>query len=114
MRKFAGTMRTLRSIFKKIVLLLICMLPLLSYSQEQTSKDKSPATSKAQRKKAKQKWKEQRKIEKQSKKAVKEHHKRLQTKETRKKMKRERRKGEKMRGNKREFFLIRWFKFRKK
>lgn len=94
----------------KIILLLICLLPLASFTQEAAPKDKAPATSKAHKKAAKQKWKEQRKLEKDQKKAVKQHHKRIQTKETRKNMHKEKRKGEKMRANKKEFFLIRWFK----
>ena len=43
---------------------------------------------------------------------VKDHHKKIQTKQTRKTMRKEKRKGEKARQNKREFFLIRWFKYR--
>jgi hypothetical protein len=42
----------------------------------------------------------------QQKKAVKQHHKRIQTKETRKRMKREKRKSEQLRKNKKEFFEI--------
>jgi hypothetical protein len=95
-----------------LTLLLIALLPLQALPQEQT-KDKAPATSRAQKKAAKKKWKEQRKMEKEHKKAVKQHHKRLQTKKTRKEMRKERRKGEKMRQNKREFFLVRWFKNRR-
>ena len=102
----------MRTISKKLFFLFICFLPLVSLSQE-APKDKAPATSRAQRKAAKQKWKEQRKIDMQQKKAVKQHHKRIQTKKTRKEMRKERKKGDKLRANKREFFLIRWFKFRK-
>ena len=100
-------------LYKKIVLLLLCLFPLIGIAQEKApAKDKAPASSRIQRKTAKKKWKEQRKNEMAQKKAVKQHHKRLQTKETRKRMKRERKKGEKMRTNKREFFLIRWFRNR--
>lgn len=100
----------MKSLFKYILVLSLCILPTVSLSQEAQSKDKAPATTKAQRKKAKEKWKEQRKIERDQKKTVKEHHKRLQTKETRKSMRKQKRKSEKLRANKREFFLIRWFK----
>ena len=48
----------------------------------------------------------------QHKKDVKAHHKRLQTKKTRKEMRKEKRKSEKLKTNKREFFLIRWFKYK--
>jgi hypothetical protein len=101
----------MRSILRLFILLFICALPIGTIAQEKT-KDKAPATSRVQKKAAKKKWKEHRKQEMQQKKAVKEHHKRLQTKQTRKGMRREKRKSEKLRGNKREFFLIRWFKYK--
>lgn len=100
----------MRFIYKKIIFLLLLAVPFITVAQEKQSKDKAPATTRMQRKAAKKKWKEQRKLERDQKKAVKQHHKRLQTKETRKRMKQERKKGEKMRANKREFFLVRWFK----
>jgi hypothetical protein len=102
----------MKPFFKKIILLIIICLPFVVSAQEKAVKDKAPATSRAQRQAAKKKWKEQRKMEMEQKKAVKEHHKRLQTKKTRRMMKREKRKSEKLRANKREFFLIRWFKSR--
>lgn len=92
--------------------LLLCFLPLALQAQDKpAAKDtKAPATSRVQRKAAKKKWKEQRKVEMEQKKAVKQHHKRLQTKETRKRMRREKKKSDHLRSNKREFFLIRWFR----
>jgi hypothetical protein len=99
----------MKPIYKKIILLILFCLPVLVNAQE-AAKDKAPATSRAQRQAAKKKWKEQRKMEMEQKKAVKQHHKRLQTKQTRKMMKREKRKSEKLRANKREFFLFRWFR----
>jgi hypothetical protein len=99
----------MKNIKKYLFFLLVCLIPMAAVAQEQT-KDKAPATSRAHKKAAKAKWKEDRRIEKANKKAVKEHHKRLQTKETRKRMKQEHRKGEKMRANKKEFFLVRWIK----
>lgn len=101
----------MKSLSGKILLLFICLLPLSAISQE-APKDKAPATSRVQRKAAKKKWKEQRKMEMEQKKAVKQHHKRIQTKETRKRMRKEKKKSDKMRANKREFFLVRWFKSR--
>jgi hypothetical protein len=44
------------------------------------------------------------------KKSVKEHHKRLQTKETRKRMKREKRKSERLRAGKKESFFEKMFR----
>jgi hypothetical protein len=93
---------------------MIFLVPLMMHGQEQKpTQDKAPASSRAQRKVAKQKWKEQRKVDMEEKKAVKEHHKRLQTKQTRKRMKQEKKKGDKMRANKKEFFLVRWFKYKR-
>lgn len=104
----------MNSLFRKIILLLIILAPVSVLAQEQKSeKDKAPASTHAQRKAAKKKWKEQRKMEMQEKKAIKEHHKRLQTKETRKRMRKEKSKGNKMRANKKEFFLVRWFKYKR-
>lgn len=100
----------MRPLYRKLLFLLICLMPLSFVAQEAAPKDKAPATSKAKKKAMKKKWKEQRKIEKAEKKAVKAHHKRIQDKETRKRMKKERRKGDKMRANKKEFFLFRWIK----
>jgi hypothetical protein len=104
-----------KSFFRKLILLLICLAPLMTYAQEQKpAAEKSPATTRAQRKKLKKKWKEDRRIERDEKKAVKDHHKRLQTKETRKRMKAERRKGDKLRANKKEPWIVRKFKYKRK
>lgn len=104
----------MKTFFRKIIVLLICLLPLAVIAQDAAPKtDKTPATSRAQRKKAKQKWKEDRKIESGQAKAVKEHHKKLQTKKTNKSMLREKRKSDRLRANKKDFFLVRWFKYKK-
>jgi len=100
--------------FRKIILLLICLGPTIVFAQDgppSKEKDKAPASSRAQRKKAKQKWKEDRAIERGQAKAVKEHHEQLQTKKTNKRMLKEKRKSERLRSNKKEFFLVRWFKY---
>jgi uncharacterized protein YlxW (UPF0749 family) len=101
----------MKKIYKILLFILICLLPAVAISQEKT-KDKPPPTSRFKQKAAKKKWKEQRKLERQQAKAVKDHHKRIQTKKTRKEMRKTRKKGDKARGNKREFFLVRWFKYR--
>ncbi len=104
----------MNTILRKIILFLICLMPFFVIAQEQKSeKNKAPASTRAQRKSAKHKWKEGRKIEKEQKKAIKEHHKRIQTKETRKTMRKQKRKGERMRANKKESFLVRWFKYKR-
>ncbi len=101
----------MRLFYRILAFTFIFFLPLVVSAQEQT-KDKAPATSRVQKKAAKKKWKERRKMEKEHAKSVKKHHKRLQTKQTRKTMRKEKKKGDKMRANKREFFLVRWFKNR--
>ncbi|MCW3103645.1 MAG: hypothetical protein JWO09_2085 [Bacteroidetes bacterium] len=100
----------MKSLSRKLILIFICLLPLGLAAQEAPAKEKAPATSRVQKKAAKKKWKEQRKMEMDQKKAVKQHHKRIQTKETRKRMKQEKRRSDKLRANKREFFLVRWFR----
>lgn len=90
-------MRLFRYIF---FFVLLFSLPETVFSQEAAPKNESPATTRAKKKKAKKKWKEQRKIEMEQKKAVKQHHKRIQTKETRKRMKAEKKKSDKLRRNK--------------
>ncbi|MES2590302.1 MAG: hypothetical protein V4608_00365 [Bacteroidota bacterium] len=102
----------MNKIFRRIILVFICLLPFILNAQEAQPKgEKAPATSRAQRKKAKQKWKDSRKIEKEQRKAVKDHHKRLQSKETRKRMRREKRKSERLKMNKKEPKIVRLFKY---
>lgn len=57
---------------------------------------------------------ERRKIERLEKKRIKKHHKQLQDKKTYKRMKKNFRKAKMYNENKREFFLIRWFKYKRK
>ncbi|MGZ4034053.1 MAG: hypothetical protein ACXVPU_16195 [Bacteroidia bacterium] len=89
----------------------ILLMPLSALAQD-NAKEKVPASSRAQRKIAKEKWKQQRKDDRDHKKMVKDHHKQIQTKQTRRSMRKEKRKSDKLRSNKREFFLVRWFRFR--
>ncbi len=98
--------------FRFCTLFLIYLFPLSMVAQEK-AKDLAPATTRAQRKAAQKKWKQFRNDERDQKKAVREYHKRIQTKQTIKMMRQERQKGEKMRINKREFILVRWIKSRK-
>jgi|JI8StandDraft_1071087.scaffolds.fasta_scaffold318017_1 uncharacterized membrane protein len=56
---------------------------------------------------------EKRKMEKAERKAIKKYHKRLQTKKVRKRMKSSRKSAARYNDNKRDFFLVRWFKKRK-
>lgn len=57
---------------------------------------------------------EKRKMGKLEKKMIKKHHKKLQDKKTYKKMKKSKKKAQMYNENKREFFLKRWFKNKKK
>ncbi|GIV28507.1 MAG: hypothetical protein KatS3mg027_2321 [Bacteroidia bacterium] len=57
---------------------------------------------------------EKRKIERMEKKRIKKHHKQLQDKKTYKRMKKTLKKAKMYNENKREFFLIRWFKYKRK
>jgi hypothetical protein len=101
----------MRTIFRKTILLFICLMPIIGAAQEaKPASAGAPIANRAQRKKAKKKWKEDRIIERDNKKAIKDHHKRIQTKKTLKAMKKEKKKGDKMRSNKKENFFIRIFK----
>ena len=103
----------MRTFFRKIILLLICLSPFIAAAQEAKpakDKNKAPASSRLQRKKAKQKWKEDRIIERGQKKAISEHDKKIQTKKTLKRMRQQKRKSDKLRENKKENSFVKWFK----
>ncbi len=88
-------------------------MPMIAIAQEEKSNsaaNATPAAKRAQRKKAKAKWKEQRILEHETKKAVKQHHKKLQTKKTLKEMKREKKKSDKLRENKKKNFFAKMFR----
>jgi len=53
---------------------------------------------------------EKRKLERAEQKAIKKHHKRIQTKKVRKRMKASRKKSKRYNNNEREFFLTRWLR----
>jgi len=90
------------------------MLPLMVVAQEKKKEEsKGAVSSSMQRRAARQKWKGNRKLERAQKKAVEAHHKRLQSKKTLKAMKQEKKKSDRLRENKREFFMIRWFRNRR-
>ena len=77
----------MKAVFKKIILLFICLLPLSMVAQDTKPENKGAVSSKVQRKAARQKWKDQRSLERTQKKSVEAHHKRLQSKQTLKRMK---------------------------
>lgn len=86
-------------IFKRIIILLICILPLLSFSQESASKKK--------RKLAQQTAQKDAEALKLYQKSVKRQHK-IQGKDTRKRMKQSLKKSNNLSKNKKTFFLKRW------
>lgn len=61
-------------------------------------------------KRIRQEKRDKRKLEKAEQKAIKKHHKRIQTKKVRKRMKASRKKSKRINNNEREFFLTRWFR----
>ncbi len=101
-----------RKYIKKIILLLICLLPLGMVAQETKPENKGAVSSHAQRRAARQKWKDQRNQERAEKKAISNHAKRLQSKQTLKRMKEEKKKSERLRNNKKESFFVRLFKYK--
>lgn len=103
----------------KIFFLLCLFLPAYALPQEkkpdgstteEKGKKRDVETARMKRKRAKKEWKEKRKEERKEIKAVRAHHKKLQTKETRKRMKKNNRKANRINQNKKQFFLIRLFK----
>ena len=98
----------------KIILFLLFVFSVPVFSQtggdSGAEKKNDVANAKAKRKKNKTEWKAKHKTERADKKAVKAHEKRLQTKNTRKRMRQDRHKAAMHNQNKREFFLVRWFK----
>ncbi len=101
-----------RAFIKKIILLLICLLPVTMIAQEKKPENKGAISSHAQRRAARQKWKDQRRQERAEKKAISDHAKRLQSKQTLKRMKQEKKKSDRLRNNKKESFFVRLFKYK--
>jgi hypothetical protein len=103
--------------FKKIIFFLLFVLFALPfYSQDKGTgpKEKSFKTQRKIRKEERFEAKERRRKERAEKKAIKAYHKRLQTKKVRKRMKQSKNKATLHNENKREFFIKRWFKKKKK
>lgn len=82
------------------------------YSQEKGTgpREKSFKQELKTNKQIKREAREKRKMEKEERKAVKKYHKRLQTKQVRKRMKQSHKTATRYNTNKREFFMVRWFK----
>jgi len=102
---------------------LILFFSLISFYNPAISQDKSSGTGpKEQSIKSKRKIRkiqrkesaEKRRKEKAERKAIKAHHKRIQTKKVRKRMKKSKNRATLNNDNRREFFLVRWFKKKKK
>jgi hypothetical protein len=87
------------------------------FSQEKSGPPKTEQTLKSKRKQRqaeKRKWKEDRKNKRLEEKKIRDHHKRIQTKEVRKRMKRSKQKAQYNRDHKREPFYKRWLNDRKR
>jgi hypothetical protein len=103
--------------FKKIIfILLLFTFSLPYYGQDKGTgpKEKSIASQRKLKKLERREAREKRKKERAERKAVKAYHKRLQTKTVRKRMKHSKKRATLNNENKREFFLKRWFKKKKK
>lgn len=102
----------MKKFYRYILLIAIFAVPMLAFSQGGAAKipdQKEPIASHSQRSAAKRQWWEQRRNEWAEKKKIKDHAKRLQTKNVIKRMKKDRQKAERHTENKREPFYIRWF-----
>ena len=96
--------------------ILFCFTILTQAQDKKTEEDKKGTSIKSEREKRrsdKKKWKEERRRKRAEEKAIRDHHKRIQTKEVNKRMRRSKRKAQHVNENKREFFLIRWFSRKK-
>jgi hypothetical protein len=94
----------------KCLFVLFLAAPVHIIAQEAPPKASAkPEGSRAKRKAERKKWKEQRKRDHAEAKAIKKHHKRIQTKETRATMRKNKRKANRVNQNKKEFFIKRWF-----
>lgn len=97
-----------------LVLLLHFILPFYGQEKGTGPKEKSFKSERKLRKLERQEARERRRKEKAERKAIKAYHKRLQTKQVRKRMKKSKKRATLNNENKREFFLKRWFKKKKK
>jgi len=104
-----------RPSFKYLLTLLLFCFTISVFSQDKPPANKKAEASKREiRKRERKEYKERKRKEKQERKAIKAHHKRLQTKAVRKRMKRSKKRATLHNENRREFFLKRWFKKKKK
>ena len=104
-------------IFKYIFTFFIFCFVVSVHAQENKSEaDKKGTSIKSEREKRRsdrKKWKEERRRKRAEERMIRNHHKRIQTKEVNKRMRRSQRKAKRINENKREFFLIRWFSRKK-
>jgi hypothetical protein len=84
------------------------------FSQSTGPKEKSFKQELKSNKQMRREAREKRRLERAERKAVKKHHKRIQTKKVRKQMRESRKTAIRNNENKREFFLKRWFKRKKR
>ncbi|HQQ93339.1 MAG TPA: hypothetical protein PLQ93_02195 [Bacteroidia bacterium] len=102
------------SVRQKILLLIatFCMSgSVMAFAQEKGTgpREKTMREELKSNRRLRQERREKRKLERAERKAIKKHHKRIQTKAVRKRMSASRKKSNRINANKREFFLKRWY-----
>ena len=98
-------------------ILLLCLLAAFTLpmpAQSTGPKEKSLKSERKVRQELRKEAREKRRKERAERKAIKQYHKRLQTKQVRKRMKSSRKTAIRNNEHKREFFIKRWFKKKKK
>jgi hypothetical protein len=99
----------LKQILAFFFVLSVCILP-VNAQQNSGPKEKTFKQELKSNKHLRREARAQRKLEKAEKKAIKKHHKRIQTKSVRKRMNSSKKKSKRYNENKKEFFLTRWYK----
>lgn len=96
----------------RIVYLILMLVPVWVFAQEKGTgpREKSIKMEMKSNRQMRFEKREQRQKERAERKAIKAYHKRLQTKKVRKRMKASSRKATRYNENRREFFLLRWFR----
>jgi hypothetical protein len=103
--------------FKALIFFIFCAgVSLPNFSQEKNAgpKEKSIKSERKVRRELRKEAKEKRRKERAERKAIKKYHKRLQTKKVRKRMKASKKTAIRNNEHKRDFFIKRWFKKKKK
>jgi hypothetical protein len=100
-------------IVKLLLLAVVSLFALPAVAQGTGPKEKTVKEELKSNRQLRKERKEKRKLERAERKAIKDYHKRLQTKKVRKRMKESRQHANRNNDNRREFFLKRWFRKKK-